>query len=106
MKKIQKNHILHIVFKISANHIVVVVKPLCFAFIFVPAILCLKLNVAAILVREGRGGVRVQVKNYQMQFLFCSGPRTTSNYSEPRSHESSVMNSCTEKQLFPWLRHQ
>ena len=45
---------------------VVVVKPflsLCFAFIFVRAILCLKLNIAAVLVRGGGAGVRVCVKN-------------------------------------------
>ena len=32
--------------------------------------------------------------------------RTTSDYSEPRPHESFVMNSGKNKQLFPWSRHQ
>ena len=56
---------------------VVVVKPflsLCFAFIFVRAILRLKLNVANLLERGGGAGVRVRVKNCQMQVLFCSVP--------------------------------
>ena len=39
-------------------------------------------------------------------FFFVAVSRTTSNYSEPRSHESFIMNSCNEKQLFPWSRHQ
>ena len=39
-------------------------------------------------------------------FFSCSDPRTTSDYAEPRSHESFVMNSCNAKQLFPRPRHQ
>ena len=58
------------------NTFVEVVKPflsVCFAFIFVRAIMCLKLN-----------------------------PVPPSNYSEPRSHESVVMNSSKEKTIiFP-----
>ena len=33
------------------------------------------------------------VKIAECNFFFCSVPRTTSNYSEPRFHESFVMNS-------------
>ena len=57
---------------VNVYHTVVVLKPflsLCFAFIFVRAILCFKLKV---LVRGGGVGGRVQVKNYQMQLLFLA----------------------------------
>ena len=78
---------------------VVVVKPFfislfCVLRFFVRAILCLNLTVAAILVRSG-GGRRSsagQKLSNATSFIF-SGPRTSSNYFEPRFHESFVMNS-------------
>ena len=78
---------------------VVVVIPilfLYFSFIFVRAILCLKLNVAVVLVRGGGADVRVRVKKSNATSC-CSGPRSTSNYSEPRFHRLL---------LIPSPRHQ
>ena len=70
---------------------VVVVKPflsLCFAFIFVRAILVFKIKC------YGRLSVFVcRLKLSNATSFICSDPRTTINYSEPRFHESFVMNS-------------
>ena len=66
---------------------------------FVRAILCLKIECCGRL-----DAFECGLKIVKCNFFFCSGPRTTSNYSEPRFHESFVMNSCKEKQLFPWPR--
>ena len=68
---------------------VVVVKPF---FLFVSRLFCTCHSVFKI----ECCGRRVRIKNLANATpSTCSGPCTTSNYSEPRSHESFVINSLT-----------
>ena len=63
-----------------------VVKPflcLCFAFIFVRAILCLKWNVSVVLVRGGGSGLKNQM---QLRFVAVSAPAAITSNHGPTNH--------------------